>query len=448
MGARVEAGRARSLRGGDRLIARPGAFLAVVTTGAVPVYRSGTMVIPDDVRALDAADPLAGRRARFAVPEGMVYLDGNSLGVPPRTVDAAAQSVLEEWRSDLIGGWRDDGWWMLPSALGDRLGGLLLGAGPGQVVVSDTVTVNLFKVLHAALDLRPDRPVIVVEASSFPTDRYVVDAVAMQRGRRVRVVPVGESVAESLDDTVAVAVLNHVDFRTGAILDMATTTTSVHGVDALAVWDLSHSAGVLELDLDRCRVDFAVGCTYKYVNAGPGAPAYLYASARHVDGVTSPIPGWIGHRDPFAMVPGYVPEEGPRRFLTGTHSVVALRLVAAALDAYEGVSLRDVRAKSIGLTSLFIDRVDDRCAGFGFSVMSPRDPARRGSQVSLHHADAPARFDRLVAAGVRGDFRPPDLLRFGFAPLYTSYTDVWQAVEVLADVGSGGDATRAVLSER
>jgi kynureninase len=395
------------------------------------------MTTPDHLAELDTSDPLTERRDLFVLPDDGVYLDGNSLGAQLASINVAAGDVLGEWRYDLIGGWSDHDWWVLPSQLGDRLGRMLLGAGAGQVVVTDTVTVNLFKVLHAALDLRPQRSTILVEASSFPTDRYVVDAVAAQTGREVRVLPRGERVDDHLDGTVAAAVLNHVDFRTAEILDMPSTTGAVQRAGALAIWDLSHSAGVIPISLDYSQVDFAVGCTYKYLNGGPGSPAYLYAAARLVDSVRNPIPGWLGHRAPFEMADGYEPTQGIRRFLTGTHSVVAMRLAAAALDAYEGVSIEAIRAKSIGLTSIFIDLVDERCAGLGFEVVSPREAERRGSQVTLHHPDAPALYDRLVELGVRGDFRPPNLLRFGFAPLYNSYADVWDAVEVLRTAASG-----------
>jgi kynureninase len=395
------------------------------------------MTTREHLRDLDATDPLAAHRRLFEIPDGVVYLDGNSLGVQPASVAGAADRVLGEWRDDLIGGWTDRGWWALPSELGDRLGRMLLGAQAGQVVVSDTVTVNLFKALHVALGLRPGRSVILVAESSFPTDRYVVDAVAAQTEREVRVVPRGDRITDHLDESVAVAVLEHVDFRTAEILDMPSATGAVHGVGALAIWDLSHSAGVLPISLDYSQVDFAVGCTYKYLNGGPGAPAYLYASSRLVDSVTSPIPGWIGHRATFEMMVGYEPTAGARRFLTGTHSVVAMRLVAAALGVFDGVPIDAIRAKSIALTSVFIDLIDERCQGLGYEIVSPREAERRGSQVTLHHPDAPAVFDRLVATGLRGDLRPPNLLRFGFAPLYTSYEDVWDAVDLLRDAVSG-----------
>jgi kynureninase len=395
------------------------------------------MITRDDLVALDTEDPLADRRALFVLPDDLIYLDGNSLGAQPASITATADEVLGEWRSDLIGGWTDRGWWEMPSTLGDRIGGLLLGAEAGQVVVTDTVTVNLFKLLSAAVRLRPDRAVILVAESSFPTDRYVVDAVARRTGHEVRVVPRGESVADHLDESVGVAVLEHVDFRTAEIRDLPSTTAEVRSSGALSIWDLSHSAGVMKIELDRSGTDFAVGCTYKFLNGGPGAPAFLYAASQHLATLSNPIPGWLGHADPFAMTGTYAPDPGVRRFLTGTHSVTAMRLVDGALDAFEGVDIVEVRAKSSRLTSTFIDLLDERAAGLGYEVVSPRSAEHRGSQVTLHHVEAPAVFDRLVSAGLRGDLRSPSLLRFGFAPLYNTYVEVWDAVEILRGAASG-----------
>lgn len=383
-----------------------------------------------DALALDRDDPLAWSRDRFVLPEGVTYLDGNSLGAQLREIPTAAEAIVGEWRDDLIGGWTERGWWELPGVLGDRIG-RIVGAAPGQVIVCDTTTTNLFKVLSAALGLHPGPEAVLVEESSFPTDRYVVDSVAARTGLAVRVVPRGESVVDHLDEAVAVAVLNHVDFRTAEILDLPSATAAVHDTGGLAVWDLSHSAGVIPIGLDEAGVDFAVGCSYKYLNGGPGAPAHLYVAHRHLDAVAQPIPGWLGHADPFLMSDSYEPATGIRRFLTGTQPMVSMRLLSAALDAYDGVDLDQLRAKSMALTDLFIRLVDERLGGFGYEVVSPREASRRGSQVTLHHADAAAIHDRLVVAGVRGDFRTPSLLRFGFAPLYTTYTEAWDAVDAL-----------------
>ena len=389
------------------------------------------MITREQAGALDLDDPLAEMTDRFVVPDGLVYLDGNSLGLMPRGVPERSEQVIAQWSQRLIRGWMEEGWWELPLRLGDRIG-RLIGAAPGQVVVCDTTTVNLYKVLLAAAALSPGRTHIVIEEGAFPTDRYIAEAVARRIGGRTRVMPrSGPSVDLFVDEDVAVVVMNHVDFRTAEIADMSLVTAAVHESGALVVWDLSHSAGVLPISLDLWDVDFAVGCTYKYLNGGPGAPAYLYVNAAHLERATNPIPGWIGHADPFLMEEDYRPAPGIRRFITGTQPIVSMSLLAAALDAYEGVDIGRVRAKSIALTGLFIDLVDQR---LGLEVASPRDPERRGSQVSLRHPDAPGVYDRLVAAGLQGDVRPPDLLRFGFAPLYVSFSDVWDAVDILDSV--------------
>jgi len=388
------------------------------------------MLTRDDLLALDADDPLARHRAQFDLPDGLIYLDGNSLGAQPKSVPAAAGVVLDEWQDQLIGGWRQAGWWELPLVVGDKIG-RIVGAAPGQVLACDTTTVNLYKTISAAVALRPDRSVILSEEIGFPTDQYIVDSVAGRTGLTVRRVPRGESVADYLDDTVAVAVLGQVDFRSAALLDIPTTTAAVHDSGALVVWDLSHSAGVVPIGLDADDADFAVGCTYKYLNGGPGAPAYLYVNERILSEAVQPLQGWLGHADPFLMTNEYEPAPGVRRFLTGTQPIVAMRVLDAALDVYLDVDIAAVRAKGTRLTDLFIQLVDERCAGLGLDLISPRPAESRGSQVSLRHPDAVPVYERLVANGVRGDFRSPDILRFGFAPLYVSYADVWDAVEVL-----------------
>jgi kynureninase len=388
------------------------------------------VITRDQAEALDRDDPLASWRDRFVVPDGLVYLDGNSLGLMARGVPGRADEILGQWSQRLIRGWMEEGWWQLPLRLGDRIGSLI-GAGRGEVVVCDNTTTNLYKALLAAAALKPDRTDIAIEEGSFPTDLYVAEAVARRIGGQIRVMPRSSSVDLFLDDEVAVVVMNHVDFRTAEIAEMGSTTETIHGSGALAVWDLSHSAGVLPISLDHWDVDFAVGCTYKYLNGGPGAPAYLYVNRMHLDRAANPIPGWIGHAEPFLMEEGYRPAPGIRRFITGTQPIVSMSLLDAALDVYDGIGMSELRAKSVALTGLFIDLVDER---LGLEVASPRDPQRRGSQVSLRHPDAAGVYERLVAAGLQGDVRPPDLLRFGFAPLYVSFTDVWDAVDVLAGV--------------
>ncbi|MDP2623052.1 MAG: kynureninase [Actinomycetota bacterium] len=384
----------------------------------------------DDCASLDDNDPLRSIRDRFVLPDGIVYLDGNSLGPMARNVPTRADTILSEWSSRLIRGWMEEGWWELPLRVGARIA-RLIGAAPEQVIVSDTTTTNLYKTLSAAVGLRSDRSVVVIEESAFPTDIYVAQSVARRIGGELRMLLRGKPVESVLDDTVAAVVMNHVDFRTAEIADMAAATSAIHDAGALAIWDLSHSAGVLPVALDVCEVDFAVGCTYKYLNGGPGAPAYLYVNARHLGEATQPIPGWMGHADPFLMENEYRPSEGIRRFLTGSQPIISMRILDAALDAYDGADIAAVRAKGIALTDLFIELVDDR---LGLEVLSPRDSDRRGSQVSLRHPNAAAVYETLVDRGLQGDFRNPDILRFGFAPLYVSFTDAWDAVEILAAV--------------
>jgi kynureninase len=384
----------------------------------------------DDCASLDDNDPLRSIRDRFVLPDGIVYLDGNSLGPMARNVPTRADTILSEWSSRLIRGWMEEGWWELPLRVGARIA-RLIGAAPEQVIVSDTTTTNLYKTLSAAVGLRSDRSVVVIEESAFPTDIYVAQSVARRIGGEPRMLLRGKPVESVLDDTVAAVVMNHVDFRTAEIADMAAATSAIHDAGALAIWDLSHSAGVLPVALDVCEVDFAVGCTYKYLNGGPGAPAYLYVNARHLGEATQPIPGWMGHADPFLMESEYRPSEGIRRFLTGSQPIISMRILDAALDAYDGADIAAVRAKGIALTDLFIELVDDR---LGLEVLSPRDSDRRGSQVSLRHPNAAAVYETLVDRGLQGDFRNPDILRFGFAPLYVSFADAWDAVEILAAV--------------
>jgi kynureninase len=384
----------------------------------------------DDMVALDASDSLAGFRDRFTIPDGLIYLDGNSLGAQPTAASAAASTVLEEWQTQLIGGWRDAGWWELPLLVGDKLG-RILGAAPGQVIVCDTTTTNLYKTINAALELRPGRSVILTEEVAFPTDNYIVASIAQRTGHQVRMVPRGEDLVDHLDESVAVAVIGHVDFRTAHLLDLAATTRAVHSVGALVVWDLSHSAGVVPITLDADDVDFAVGCTYKYLNGGPGAPAYLYVNDRLLPETVQPLQGWLGHADPFLMSGEYEPAPGIRRFLTGTQPIVSMRMVDVALDVVDGADVGEIRTKSSRLTSSFLELVDQECDGLGVELISPRDDVDRGSQVSLRHADAVPVYELLVTAGVRGDFRTPDILRFGFAPLYVRYVDAWDAVELL-----------------
>ena len=382
----------------------------------------------------DSADPLAHFRSDFDLPDGVVYLDGNSLGALPRhTADHLQHVVTQEWGQGLIRSWNAAGWFDKPRTLGDRVG-RLVGAAPGQVVVCDSTSVNLFKTLSAALALRPGRDVVVGDADNFPTDRYLTRSAAQTVGDyEHRLVSAGgPTLAEVLDERVAVVVLTQVDYRTGATYDMAAVTEQVHAAGALMIWDLCHSAGAMPVDLDGCEADFAVGCTYKYLNGGPGAPAFVYAAARLHDDVSQPLTGWHGHARPFEFTPDYEPAPGISRFLVGTPHLLSYAALEASLEVWDRVDLDEVHTKSLALTDLFIELIDERLPGL--EVVTPREHARRGSQVSLRHEQGYAVMQALIERGIIGDFRAPDLMRFGFAPLYVSHADIWDAVDVLVDV--------------
>lgn len=385
-------------------------------------------------QALDAADPLAFARARFTVPDGIVYLDGNSLGALPTAVGAAvAETVSREWGRDLIASWNDNGWWTLPARVGDRIGALI-GAAPGQVLCGDSTSVQLFQALVALARLRPDRRVLITDDANFPTDQYLADSVAQLLGLRVvrvsprDVLPALGSVA--LGPDVAVVAFSAVDYRTGELWDTAAITAAAHGAGALVLWDLAHAAGVLPLELDALGVDAAVGCSYKYLSGGPGAPAWIYLAARHQGVADLPLTGWQGHAAPFALSPTYAPADGIEQARIGTPPVLSMRALDAALDVFDGITPADLRAKSLGLTSLALDLADR----LGVASVTPREPARRGSQVALRLPAAYEVTQALIARGVIGDFRDPDLVRFGLAPLYLRYVDVWDAMAALDDV--------------
>lgn len=403
----------------------------------------------EDCAALDAADPLAGCRARFALPEGMVYLDGNSLGPLPRDTVARLEHVVrEEWGRGLIRSWNAAGWIGLPQRVGDKIG-RLVGAAEGQVVVADSTSVNLFKALAGALALRPERRTVVAELDAFPTDLYMAQGLSTLLGGtcELRLVEAAE-IEAALDADVAVVMLTHVDYRSGAVHDMAAVTRAVHEAGALMLWDLAHSAGAMPVDLDGTAADLAVGCGYKYLNGGPGAPAFIHV-ARHLQAsFRQPLAGWMGHASPFAFDPRYEPAPDIRRALCGTPPVLAVAALEAGVDELLAVDMAQVRAKSVSLTGLFRRLVEERCGHLGIEPFGPADPAVCGSQVSLRHAHAYAVVQALIAAGVIGDFRMPDILRFGFAPLYLRHVDVWDAVEALRRVLVSGEWDRPEFRRR
>ena len=372
-------------------------------------------------------------RARFHLPEGVVYLDGNSLGPLPRGAEAAAARVLrEEWGQDLIRAWNTRGWMNLPARLGERIG-RLIGAAPGSVTVGDTLSIKVFQALAAALALNPDRRVILSDTGNFPSDLYMAEGLIGLKGGGLELrTPAPEAVKDALSDEVAVLMLTEVDYRTGRLHDMARLTRRAHALGIVTVWDLAHSAGALPVDLEGTRADFAVGCTYKYLNGGPGAPAFIYVRPDLADRARPALAGWLGHRAPFAFETAYAPAEGIARMRVGTPAVIAMAVLDAALDAFEGVSMAEVRTRSVALSERFIAEVEARCPDL--ALASPREPSGRGSQVSFRHAQGYAVMQALIERGVIGDFRAPDLMRFGFAPLYNSEADVVEAARVLEQV--------------
>jgi kynureninase len=391
---------------------------------------------PDSITAeycalLDQADTLAPCRARFQLPEGVLYLDGNSLGAMPRAVPLRMRQALEqEWAVGLIRSWNDADWYAAPQRVGARIA-QLVGAAANEVIVADSISVNLFKVLVAALRLRPGRAKILGELDNFPTDGYIAGGVAELMDAQFVALPV-QQIAAALDDSVAIVSLSHVNYKSGRICDMAAITRRAHEVGALVVWDLAHTAGAMPCELNACKADFAVGCGYKYLNGGPGAPAFVYAAQRHHAALNQPLKGWFGHAKPFAFAATYEPAPGMGRMLVGTSPQLGLIALEAALTAFDGVEMQALRSKSEALTELFIRLVDQELTGFGLA--SPRGAAERGSQVALTHPEGYAIMQALIARGVVGDYRAPDILRFGFAPLYVGFADVWNAVAQLKDI--------------
>jgi kynureninase len=385
--------------------------------------------------ARDADDPLAPFRDRFALPEGVIYLDGNSLGPLPKATPARLAAVAEaEWGRDLIRSWNAHSWIDLPRRVGDKIA-RLIGAREGEVVVADSTSVNLFKLMAAALRLRPERRTILSEAGNFPTDLYMAQGLAalLGKGHELRLVE-AEAIPAALGPDVALLFLTEVDYRSGRRHDMAALTRRAHEAGALALWDLAHSAGALPVALDACEADLAVGCGYKYLNGGPGAPAFLYVAERLQAEFRSPLAGWLGHAAPFAFETEYRPAPGIARAICGTPPILSLAALEVGVDIALAADLALVRRKSEALTQLFIDLVEQDCAGLGLRLASPAEPERRGSQVSYAHQEGYAVMQALIARGVIGDFRAPDLLRFGFAPLYTRFADVFDAVGILRDI--------------
>lgn len=386
-----------------------------------------------DLAARDGDDPCGRHRDAFVLPDGVIYLDGNSLGPLPRSTAARLARVVErEWGEGLIRSWNAAGWIDLPRTVGDKIA-RLIGARPGEVIVTDSTSTDLFKVLAGALALRPGRRVILSEPENFPTDLYVAEGlIAFSGGRHA--LRLERAVTDAVDDDTAVVMLTHVNYRSGAMHDLAAVTRAAHASGALVVWDLSHSAGTMPLDVSGARVDFAVGCGYKYLNGGPGAPAYVYVAERHQDGFRQPLSGWLGHAAPFDFEAAYRPAPGIARCLSGTPPILSLAALEVGVDLLLTCDMGQLREKAVCLTDLFVRLVEHRCGAHGLALVSPRSAEARGSQVSFRHPHGYPVMQALIARGVIGDFRAPDILRFGLAPLYTRYVDVWDAVAALAEV--------------
>ncbi len=397
------------------------------------------MATRDDCLELDRLDRLAPRRDDFVLAPGLIYLDGNSLGPLTRTTrERVLRTLDDEWATGLIGSWNSAGWMAAPTRVGDRLAPLI-GARAGEVVVADTLTILLAKLVLGALDLRNDRSVVLTDAANFHSDLYVAEAMARRAGRPITLRAIGRDTLDNeLNEDVALVMLTHVDFRTGEMLDLTGVTERVHDAGALMLWDFAHSTGAVPLDVTAANVDFAAGCTYKYLNAGPGAPGFLYVRDTWQGVIENPLPGWLGHARPFDFERNYEAAPGVQAFVTSSPSVIALSALEGALDAFAGVSMDDVRVKSLALTDLFIELVESRLPG-AFTLLTPRDHARRGSQVALRHEGAYGIIQALIARGVVGDFRAPDVCRFGFTPLYLRYVDVYDAVTHLVEVIEGAE---------
>lgn len=403
-------------------------------------YLGNNVVTLKQCEDWDRADELGGLREQFDLPEGTIYLDGNSLGAMPKNALARAQEVIrDEWGSDLINSWNTADWWNLPTRLGDKLAAVV-GADAGEVVVTDTTSINLFKVLAAAVRIQraahPDKKVIVAERDSFPTDLYVIQGFieSFEQGYTLRLIDHPDELKTAVTDETTAVVLSHVNYRTGYLYDMQAVNDLIHDSGALVVWDLCHSAGAVPVKLKATDSDFAISCTYKYLNGGPGSPAALWVHPRHMNEFSQPLSGWWGHESPFAMTPEYTAADGIRRYLCGTQPIISMSLVACGLDIFLKTDMQTVRLKSLALTDLFIQLVAQECPGHDLTLVTPEEHTYRGSHVSFRHPQGYAIVQALIARGVIGDYREPEVMRFGVTPLYVSHVDIWHAVQHLKSV--------------
>ena len=405
------------------------------------------MITRQDCQSLDQQDQLATSRDEFSIADGVIYLDGNSLGAMPRqALSQAYQTVEQQWGLGLIQSWNDAGWFDLPYKLGDRVAGLI-GAAPGEVVVTDSTSINLYKALAAALQLRPDRKVVLLESSNFPTNNYITQGLLAQLNPDYTIrYAEADDIEAAINDEVAAVCLTQVHYKTGRLLDMASITDKTHRAGAISIWDLCHSAGALEVDLNACGVDFAIGCTYKYLNGGPGSPAYIFMATRHHNQVQQPLTGWWSHAEPFAFERDYRPTPGIGQMLSGPQPIVSLALVNVGLETFKQVDICALRRKSIALGQLLIDLMEQRCPSYGFDLISPEHAEQRGSHVSFAHEHGYPIMKALINAGVIGDFRAPDTVRFGIAPLYLRYSDIWDAVEILHEMMATGSWQNEIVT--
>jgi len=390
----------------------------------------------EQLQQYDQQDLLAHKRAEFTLPEHVIYFDGNSLGAMPSCALQRAQDVLaRQWSQDLIQSWNSNQWIDLPIKVGEQIG-RLIGAESGQVICCDSTSVNLFKVLSCALLMQPERTVVLTQQGNFPTDLYMVQGLRTLVGeKRCQLLEVAEQdLEQALNNDVAVLMLTQVDFRSGRLLDIQRLTQIAHEQGVLVIVDLAHSAGALPVELDAWQVDFAVGCGYKYLNGGPGAPAFLYAAKRHHAAITQPLSGWMGHKTPFSFSSEYVKSDGIEQFLTGTPAVISMSVLDAALQVFSDIRMQQIREKSLGLTSCFHQLVQQQAALAELTLITPLKPEARGSQLAYQHPQAYALCQALIKRGVIADFRAPDILRLGFTPLYIRYIDLWHAVEILTDI--------------
>ncbi|WP_271898745.1 kynureninase [Candidatus Phyllobacterium onerii] len=389
-----------------------------------------------DATQADLSDPLRAYRDRFELPEGVIYLDGNSLGALPKSVgQRVAKTIAEEWGEQLIRSWNTADWVHLPQRVGEKIA-RLIGAEKRTVVAADSTSINLFKVLSAALDLNPERRKIVSERDNFPTDLYIAEGVAKQigKGHRLVLADTPKDIPDLLNEDVAVLMLTHVNYRNGYRHDMAALTKAAHDKGILVIWDLAHTAGAMPVDLTGAQADFAIGCGYKYLNGGPGAPAFLYVNPRHHGGFRQPLSGWFGHRAPFDFDSVYAPSSNIEQYLCGTPPVLAMVAMDEAMSLWDDVDLEAVRTKSIGLCDFFIQEVGEFAEEFGLTLVTPQDSDQRGSQVSYACDNGYAIMQALIARGVIGDFRAPDIIRFGMTPLYLSFAEVAQAAAILKEI--------------